>query len=191
MRRRVYFAFHYDDVINFRANVVRNHGALSGSEKAGFFDASIWEEAKKTSSLALKRMINSEINGTTVTCVLIGSQTFDRKWVKYEVFKSLERGNKILGVHINGVRGKDGFIKQAGPDPFLYLAVKRTGDTTYQCLEYVMGSWRVFSELPTIDTRHVSGIRLLEAYQLSQFSTIRVHDWVNGEGHINFASWIA
>jgi len=28
MAKRIYFAFHYQDVIDFRANVVRNHNAL-------------------------------------------------------------------------------------------------------------------------------------------------------------------
>ena len=50
MAKRVFFSFHYQDVIDFRANVVRNHWITkSDREDAGFFDASIWETAKKTS----------------------------------------------------------------------------------------------------------------------------------------------
>lgn len=51
--------FHYQDVIDFRANVVRNHWLTKPDrEEAGFFDASIWEKAKKTGALALKRLGN-------------------------------------------------------------------------------------------------------------------------------------
>jgi hypothetical protein len=55
MASRVFFSFHYQDVIDFRANVVRNHGQfkLSAGE-AGYFDSSMWEKAKKESNLALK-----------------------------------------------------------------------------------------------------------------------------------------
>ena len=80
MAKRVFFSFHYQDVIDFRANVVRNHKTTK-HESAGYFDASIWENAKKTSDLALKRLINGELQNTSVTCVLVGTHTFERRWV--------------------------------------------------------------------------------------------------------------
>jgi hypothetical protein len=48
MAKRVFFSFHHDDVKAFRANVVRQHWVTKPNrEAAGFFDASIWEKAKK------------------------------------------------------------------------------------------------------------------------------------------------
>jgi hypothetical protein len=42
MAKRVFFSFHYQDVIDFRANVVRQHWLTKPDrEAAGFFDASI------------------------------------------------------------------------------------------------------------------------------------------------------
>ena len=42
MAKRVYFAFHYQDVIDFRVNVVRNHWMTKENrDAAGFFDASL------------------------------------------------------------------------------------------------------------------------------------------------------
>jgi MTH538 TIR-like domain (DUF1863) len=73
MAKRVYFAFHYQDVIDFRDNVVRKHNFLGGVEDTGYYDHSIWEEAKKTNPLALKRLINGELGNSTVTVVLIGT----------------------------------------------------------------------------------------------------------------------
>lgn len=73
MARRVFFSFHYKDVADLRANVVRNSWLTKPDRQAaGFFDASIWEEAKKESDLALKRLINGGVDGTSNTCVLIG-----------------------------------------------------------------------------------------------------------------------
>jgi hypothetical protein len=92
MAKKVYFAFHYQDVIDFRANVVRKHNFTKGVEGAGYYDYSIWEDAKKKGVLALKRMINGELENTTVTAVLIGTETYARRWVRYEIMKSVERG---------------------------------------------------------------------------------------------------
>src|SRR6266446_3081700 len=108
MAKRVFFSFHYQDVIDFRANVVRQHWQLKPDrEDAGFFDASIWESAKRTGSVAVKRLVNSGLEGTSVTCVLVGSETFERPWVRYEILKSFRRGNKLLAVDINSIAGKD------------------------------------------------------------------------------------
>jgi antiphage defense system Thoeris ThsB-like protein len=88
MAKRVYFCFHYQDVGDFRANVVRNHWLTkSDREDAGFFDASLWEEARKRGDTAIKRLINSGLDGTSATCILIGSQTYARRWV-YNNFAS-------------------------------------------------------------------------------------------------------
>ena len=92
MAKRVYFAFHYLDVVDFRANVVRNHWLTKPHrEAAGFFDASLWEEATKKGDVALKRLINAGIEGTSTTCILIGSQTYVMPWVRYEILKSFKR----------------------------------------------------------------------------------------------------
>ena len=74
MARRCFFSFHYQDVIDFRANVVRNHN-ITKDDNGGFFDASIWETAKKQGDIALKRLINGGLNNTSATVVLIGSST--------------------------------------------------------------------------------------------------------------------
>jgi len=88
MAKRVFFSFHHDDVKSFRANVVRQHWVTKPNrDVAGFFDASIWEKAKKEGSTALKRMINSGLKNTSNTCVLIGTGTYKRPWVRYEIFK--------------------------------------------------------------------------------------------------------
>jgi hypothetical protein len=118
MAKRVYFAFHYQDVIDFRANVVRNHWLTKPHrDVAGFFDASLWEDAKKHGDVAIKRFINAGLEGTSTTCVLIGSQTFNRGWVTYELMRSFKRGNAIFAVHINSITGKDRQTRPLGANP--------------------------------------------------------------------------
>lgn len=152
MAKRVYFAFHYQDVIEFRANVVRNHNFVGGVESAGYFDASIWETARRTNPLALKRLINSELQNTSVTAVLIGSATYARPWVRYEIFKSVARGNALLGIHINGIPGKDRQTKAQGPNPFDHLGVEVSGNGKKATPGVWDGSqWALYSELDPFD----------------------------------------
>ncbi|MEF9481030.1 TIR domain-containing protein [Ralstonia sp. 1B3] len=101
-------------MIDFRANVVRNHN-ITKDDNGGFFDASIWESARKQGDVALKRLINGGLENTSATVVLIGSQTYARRWVRYEVMRSIERGNVVLGIHINGIRDKYGKSHPRGP----------------------------------------------------------------------------
>ena len=57
MANRVFFRFHYQDVIDFRANVVRNHWLTKPDrQEAGFFDASLWEDVKKKGDISIKRL---------------------------------------------------------------------------------------------------------------------------------------
>jgi hypothetical protein len=103
MARRVFFSFHYQDDI-FRVNIVRKSGVVLGTAAAGFQDASLWEKAKKKGTAAVKRLIDQGLEGTTVTCVLIGQKTASRRYVTYEIGESVKRGNGLLGIHINSIK---------------------------------------------------------------------------------------
>src|SRR5271169_7016882 len=91
MARKVFFSFHYERDI-WRTNVVRNSGIVEGTAAAGFHDASLWEEAKKKGDADVKKLIDNALLGTSVTVVLIGAQTSQRKFVDYEIEKSIARG---------------------------------------------------------------------------------------------------
>ncbi|MDD5672694.1 MAG: TIR domain-containing protein [Chitinivibrionales bacterium] len=189
MAKRVYFAFHYKDVIDFRANVVRKHNFLQGVEKAGYYDASIWEEAKKTSPLALKRLINKELENTTVTTVLIGTETCIRPWVRYEILKSLERGNSVLGVHINSIPGKDQKTKANGPNPFDYIGLSVSEDgRTARPTEWNGTKWVYYSELDQFAIAEQPLDKRNKNWQLSYW--FKTYDWIADKGYDNFTDWI-
>jgi len=190
MAKRVYFAFHYQDVIDFRANVVRNHSLTKGLEKAGYYDASIWEESKKKGDLALKRMINAELDYTSVTVVLVGSQTYARRWVRYEIMKSAECGNRMLGVQINSIPGKDKQTKPTGPNPFLYLGVTISADGKRATPhEWDGAKWKLYSDLGAFTLPEQPVENRGKVFQLSQW--IPVKDWVLDNGFTNFNTWVA
>jgi hypothetical protein len=160
MAKRVFFSFHYQEVIDFRANVVRQHWMTKPDrEDAGFFDASVWETTKRTGSLAIKRLINGGLDGTSVTCVLVGSQTYARPWVRYEILKSFRRGNGLLAVHINSIKGKDQLTKNKGPNPLEYVGVtfSESGETG-TLWEKVNGQWKEYAEIDGNSSYRTGGV---------------------------------
>ncbi len=136
MAKKVFFSFHYQDVIDFRANVVRNHGSFKlSSQDSGYYDSSMWEKAKKESTLALKRLINNGLKNTSNTCVLIGTETYLRPWVRYELLKSLKKGNHIFGVHINSISCRNKKTKSLGKNPLDYVGVFAKDNNSYHLIQ--------------------------------------------------------
>ncbi len=137
MARRVFFSFHYQRDL-WRVNVVRNSGLVEGISAAGFHDASLWEETMKRGDDAIKRLIDNGLVGTSVTVVLIGAETANRKYVSYEIEKSIELGNGLLGIRINNLKDRDGRIDQAGAVP---VALARVGAPVYTYEYGRLGQW--------------------------------------------------
>jgi len=75
-------------------------------DDAGFFDSSVFEAAQRESDEVLKRFLRDGLKNTTVTCVLVGSETALRRWIRYEIFQSFMRGNGLEEVDLacNSIR---------------------------------------------------------------------------------------
>ena len=100
MARRVFFSFRYKHV--FRVNQIRSTPNIIGVASAGFADASLWESAKNRET-TIKRMIDEALKRTSVTVVCITYGISRRKWINYEIDKSLARGNGLLGIRLHNV----------------------------------------------------------------------------------------
>lgn len=107
MARSVFFSFEYSSDVS-RAMVVRKSWVTQGREAAGFTDAAEFEKLKKKGDAAIKAWIDGQLKGTSVTVVLVGKHTCDSKWVKYEIEKSEERGNGLLGIDVSKIKDLDG-----------------------------------------------------------------------------------
>ena len=112
--RQVFFSFHYNNDV-WRAGQVRNMGVVDSSSTWSDND---WEQVRKTSSAAITRWINKEMDMRSCVVVLIGEETASRKWVKYEIEKAYERGKGIVGVYVHNLEDRDGQQSRKGRNPF-------------------------------------------------------------------------
>ena len=116
MARKVFFSFHYGRD-SWRVSQVRNSNVITNLEKSPFYDKAEWESIKRNGDPAIKNWIDKQLSGTSVTVVLIGKETASRRWVKYEIQKSIELGKGLLGVHISGIKDRDGNTDTLGTNP--------------------------------------------------------------------------
>ena len=107
MARRVFFSFKYKQDVS-RAMVVRNSWVTQGKEAAGFIDAADFEKVKRQGDAAIQRWIDNQLNGTSVTVVLVGQNTCYSRWVKYEIEKSIAIGNGLLGIDVSKIKDLQG-----------------------------------------------------------------------------------
>lgn len=127
MPRRTFFSFHYHPDV-WRAWNVRNCWVVRPEDEVdrGFFDSSIFEAKKKESDDVLKAFLREGVENTSVTCVLAGNETWKRRWVRYEIARSLVKGNGLLTVYIHGVKDRSSQVAAKGADPLAQMAVYKT-----------------------------------------------------------------
>ena len=137
MARRVFFSFEYEHDVT-RAMVVRNSWVTQGKEAAGFVDAADFEEVEKGGDAAIKKWIREQLEGTSVTVVLVGSHTCDSKYVQYEIDQSEKRGNGLLGIDVSKIKDFDGnTTERCGQIPNGYSFYFWNRDKGYEN----MGDW--------------------------------------------------
>jgi hypothetical protein len=136
MARKVFFSFKYEDVS--RSMIVRNSWVAQGKESAGFIDKADFEKVKKQGDAAIKKWIDNQLEGTSVTVILVGEKTCSSRWVKYEIEKSIERGNGLLGIDISKIKDFQGNTSErCGEIPKGYKFYLWNNDKGYD----KMGEW--------------------------------------------------
>lgn len=126
--------------------------------------------------------------------MLIGHETYKRRWVDYEIFKSIELGMGVLGIRIhqiadariasNVMQGRD----EIGPSPFDFLGYGRLkDDKLIPKIKYESG-WK---DAPYQDSITESYAPYLENTNRPVLSSLfAVYDWVDDDGYNNFSNWI-
>lgn len=95
-------------------------GVVDGNKPATDND---WETIKKSGDAAIKKWIDEQLDGKSVSIVLIGEATAGRKWIDYEIKKAWENKKGLLGVHIHNLKDKDENQSKKGKNPFSSFSI--------------------------------------------------------------------
>jgi hypothetical protein len=126
MARRAFFSFHFERD-SWRAGQVRNSWVTQDRESAGFWDAAAWEEVKKKTDAEIEEWIGRQLEGTSVTVVLIGAETSTRPYVGYEIRQSHNKGNGMLGIYIHTIKNVNSRTDAKGANPLSNWHIERDG----------------------------------------------------------------
>jgi hypothetical protein len=141
MARSAFFSFHYNNDV-WRANIVRNCWVTKPDrETAGFIDAAAFEEIKKKGDTEIKKWIDNQLSGTSVTIVLIGSETSNREYVLYELQRSLSKGNGMLGIYIHNIKDQYGNTSTQGSNAFGEIGRDKNDNPVYFSIDYPTYDW--------------------------------------------------
>jgi hypothetical protein len=153
----------------------------------------------------VKRLIRDGVWNTSAVCVLAGSETYKRRWVRYEIARAIIDGRGLLTVHLNSIR--DHVTKTPhtrGPNPLDFMAVGKVQTNSWDDVRYVLyekrpvpdgaGGWRWGWFLYEDYTRSVSLPPWLTDPKPGQWTPLSncaaEYDYMADNGHKNIGSWI-
>ncbi|MDP8226169.1 MAG: TIR domain-containing protein [Candidatus Celaenobacter polaris] len=141
MVRKVFFSFYYDRDVQ-RAGIVRNSWVTKKDrEDAGFWDKATWEEVQKKTKEEIGKWIIEQLNGTSVTVVLIGKETSNREWVRFEITESYKKQNGIFGIYIHNIKDFEENKDTKGNLNFGEIAKDDDGNSLYFDDLYPVYDW--------------------------------------------------
>lgn len=133
VKRKVYFAFRFKDIM--RVNNVRQSGKIGQDEQKNprdFYDRSIWEQSGINDPQGLKRLMREAIEHSSVVCVLVGSDTWNSRWVKYEIARAIIDKKGLVAVGINGLpHVQTGSADTPGINPLRVMGVYKSNGRFY------------------------------------------------------------
>lgn len=189
MARRTFFSFHYTPDV-WRVWNVRNCWELKSEDSDGFFDSSVFEASQKESEDNLKQFLRNGLKNSSVTCVLAGAKTSERRWVRYEIVRSVLKGNGLLTVDINGVKNSDQKTSVKGEDPLACVGLYLSDDKIYFA-EKKDGNWIKYSDykiaVPAGDLWFAAPTSNA-VVPLSKYC--KRYDFVTQDGRNKIAGWI-
>ncbi len=98
MAHRIFISFAYEDQAKVKGfNLLR----WNKNVDVEFVGRHLLDPVKSRDRDYITRKIKEQLTGTSVTVVLVGSETADSEWVKREIEWSLEKGNGVLAIRLD------------------------------------------------------------------------------------------
>ena len=113
-REPVFYSFHFDNDV-FRVQQVRNMGVVDGNEPVSPND---WEQVKRKGDATIQKWVDDSMKYKRCVIVLIGSETANRPWVKYEIKRAWELKKGLFGIYIHNLKCPRSGTCRKGPNPF-------------------------------------------------------------------------
>jgi hypothetical protein len=113
-KRKVFYSFHFDNDV-MRVQQIRNMGVIEGNEPAS---VNTWEEVKRKGNASIEKWIDENMAGKSCVIVLIGTETYIRPWVKYEIEKAWKAGKGLFGIYIHNLKCPNKGTCSKGKNPF-------------------------------------------------------------------------
>ena len=190
---------------SYGVNNVRQIGKIGPQESRNartFFDRSIWERRSITNDEGLKNLMRTGVKQSSAVCVLIGTDTWNSRWVKYEISRAVIDGRGLFSVDINSLNHN---VRRA-PDPrgfnplrlmgiykdpngrfyiwekFVVIKNVETGELGWE--------WRAYEDYadPVQLPRYITDIAV--GYVMPLSAVTRHYDFIVNEGGKNLGYWI-
>ncbi len=113
-KRQVFYSFHFDNDV-MRVQQIRNIGALEDNKPVS---SSEWEEVKRKGESSIEKWIDDNMAYRSCVVVLVGEETANRKWVKYEIRKAWKDGKGLVGIYIHNLKCPRNGKSNKGANPF-------------------------------------------------------------------------
>jgi hypothetical protein len=201
VRRMAYFAFDFDDVI--RVNNVRQTGKIGfrvSPHSRGFLDRSVWESRKINTSPGLKQLMQQAMKFSSVVCVLVGTNTWFSRWVRYEIAQAVVGERGLFAIDLNSI---DHNHRKApdllGVNPLNFMGVRKDERGAWHLVERlpvelekgnVGFEWHWYQDYqpPVPRPKFIPEIQAGAIVPLSAYT--RRYDFMPQEGSKNIGGWL-
>ena len=142
-KKPIFYSFHFDNDV-MRVQQIRNIGVIEGNTPVSVND---WESIKKKGDSAVEKWIDDNMKYKSCVVVLVGEQTANRKWVKYEIIKGWNDGKGVLGIYIHNIKCPRGGKCNQGPNPFDSIPLKNGGKLSSLVKCYNPNSYDAYNDI--------------------------------------------
>jgi len=117
-KRQVFYSFHFDNDV-MRVQQVRNIGAIEDNKPVSVNE---WEKIRKSDD-SIKKWIADNMDHRSCVVVLVGKDTANRPWVKYEIKKAWKDEKGLVGIYIHNLKDPRYGKSSKGTNPFEQFTV--------------------------------------------------------------------
>jgi len=117
-KRQVFYSFHFDNDV-MRVQQVRNIGAIEDNKPVSVNE---WEKIRKSDD-SIKKWIADNMDHRSCVVVLVGKDTANRPWVKYEIKKAWKDEKGLVGIYIHNLKDPRDGKSSKGTNPFEQFTV--------------------------------------------------------------------